>query len=94
MRRRSRGQGAAGGPFHLAGEEGVPIKEIAGLIGARLGLPVVSKSGADAEAHFAWFARFAAMDAAASAERTRARLGWTPQGPDLLSDLEAAGCFA
>jgi hypothetical protein len=51
-------------------------------------LPVVSVSGEEAQAHFGWLGMFAGVDMPASSALTRQRLGWTPQGPSLLSDLE------
>ncbi len=86
--------GAEGGPFHAVDEQGVPLKDIAALIGRRLGVPVVSKSGQEAEAHFGWFAMFAAMDGQATSERTRSRLGWAPQQPGLMADLDHPAYFA
>jgi nucleoside-diphosphate-sugar epimerase len=86
-------RGVAGGPFHAVADEGVPFKEIAGVIGQRLGVPVVSKSPEQAGEHFGWFARFAAMDAPTSSERTRAALGWRPTQPGLIADLDRARYF-
>lgn len=82
-------RGAAGGPFHAVAEEGVAFKDIAEVIGRRLNLPVVAKSADEATDHFGLFARFAGMDVAASSDRTRERLGWSPQHPGLLADIEA-----
>ena len=87
-------RGAADGPYHAVAEEGVPFKEIAEVIGRRLGLPVVSMSGGEAGAHFKWFAGFAAMQMAASSARTRECLGWQPQHPGLLADLDQPHYFA
>ncbi|WP_420962750.1 SDR family oxidoreductase [Brucella sp. IR073] len=85
--------GAAGGPFHAAAEEGVSFKEIATIIGRRLDLPVVSLTPEEAADHFGWFRIFAPLDAPASSTRTRATLGWEPQGPGLIEDIEKAGYF-
>jgi nucleoside-diphosphate-sugar epimerase len=79
--------------YHAVAEEGVPFREIAGVIGRRLNLPTVSVTGADVEAHFAWFARFAQIDAAASSAKTRQSLGWHPTEPALLDDLDSAAYF-
>jgi nucleoside-diphosphate-sugar epimerase len=82
-----------GARWHATDEEGVPMREIAAAIGRGLGVPVVSKTPAEAAAHFGWFARFAAMDAPASNARTRAALGWAPTRPGLLEDLALPAYF-
>ncbi len=92
--RRAIEQGAGGVRHHAVAEEGVPFKAIAEVIGRRLGLPVASIAPAEADAHFGWFGRFAAMDAPASSERTRRVLGWTPTQPALLADLDRPDYFA
>ena len=81
-------QGASSGRYHAIAEEGVPFNEIAEVIGKRLGVPVVSKSTAEAEQHFGWFARFAAVDVPTSSAKTRAALGWAPKEKGLIEDLD------
>ena len=81
-------KGLPPGRYHAVAEEGVPFKEIAGVIGRRLGVPVVSKSPEEAGAHFGWFAHFAAIDCPASSALTRERLGWRPTQPGLIADLD------
>ncbi|WP_445222027.1 SDR family oxidoreductase [Bradyrhizobium sp. Pa8] len=81
-------QGATARRYHAIAEEGVPFKTIAEVIGKRLGVPVVSKSADDAEAHFGWFARFAAVDVPTSSAKTRALLGWSPKEKGLIEDLD------
>jgi len=73
--------------FHAVAEEGIPFREIATAIGQGLQVPVVSKDGQDAEAHFGWFKYFAAIDCAASSDQTRKSLGWEPSQPGLFDDL-------
>ncbi len=70
--------------YYAVGEEGVAFKQIAEVIGRRLGLPVESR----APEHFGWFAAFAGADVPASSARTRALLGWEPTGPGLLADID------
>lgn len=86
--------GATGGPFHAIAEEGVPMKEIAEAIGLGLNMPVVSKSLEDAAEHFGWFARFASVDCPSSSTRTRSLLGWVPEHPSLLADMENPAYFS
>ena len=78
----------AGARYHAVAEEGVPVRRIAEVIGAGLGVPAVSLSPAEAADHFGWLAPFAGLDMPASSAWTRERLGWEPTGPDLLADLE------
>lgn len=85
--------GAEGGPFHAVADEGVPFREIAAVIGRRLGLPVASLSPQEAEGHFGWFAPFAAIDCPAASDRTRVLLGWRPVQPGLLADLDHPAYF-
>jgi nucleoside-diphosphate-sugar epimerase len=83
----------AGARYHAMAEEGVPFRDIAGVIGRRLGVPVVGKSPDEAAAHFGWFAMFAGMDVPTSSERTRALLGWQPTQPGLLADIDRPAYF-
>ena len=79
--------------YHAVADEGVPFREIAGVIGRRLNLPVSSVSGDALDAHFGWFARFAQIDAPASSAKTRQSLGWHPTEPGLIADLDSAAYF-
>lgn len=74
--------------YHAVAEEGVPMKEIAQVLGEGLKLPVVSLTEAEAPAHFGWLAMFAHRDMPASSTWTRKELGWNPTGPSMLSDLK------
>jgi nucleoside-diphosphate-sugar epimerase len=86
-------RGAAGGPFHAVDEEGVPFKAIAEVIGRRLNIPVVSRSPEEAGEHFGWFTMFAGIDAPTSSNRTRSTLGWKPEQPGLLEDIDHPAYF-
>lgn len=79
----------AGAHYHAVAEEGVPAREIAEVIGAGLGVPVVSLSPEEAREHFGWLAMFVGLDMPASSAWTRQRLGWEPTGPGLIADLRA-----
>ena len=81
-------QGRAGERFNAVAEEGVPARDIAAAVGKGLGVPVVSLSPEQASEHFGWLGFFVGMDLPASSAWTRERLGWRPQGPGLITDLE------
>ena len=51
-------QAPAGSTLHAVADEGVPIRDIAEVIGRHLDLPVVAISPEDAAAHFSWLAGF------------------------------------
>ncbi len=86
-------KGAAEARYHGVAEEGVPVRDIAGVIGRRLNVPVVSTSPEEAAGHFGWFAHFAALDNPASSQQTRELLGWRPKQPALIPDLDRARYF-
>ncbi len=75
----------AGTSWHAVADEGDAVRDIAAVIGRRLGLPVESRP----EAEFGPFGPIFAMDQPASAAHTREALGWTPTHPGLLEDLHA-----
>jgi nucleoside-diphosphate-sugar epimerase len=79
---------AAGARYHAVAEEGVPFRDIAGVIGRRLTVPVVALAREEAASHFGWFAHFAAMDNPTSSARTREMLGWQPREQGLIADLD------
>ncbi len=86
--------GAAEPRYHAVAEEGITFRKIAELIGRRLNVPVVSKTGDEAAEHFGWFSHFAGMDSPSSSARTADVLGWKPTQPDLLADLDQDTYFA
>lgn len=86
-------KGQAGAVYHAVGEEGVPFRDIATAIGKGCGLPVVSKTPPEAPEHFGWFSGFAGMNIQASSDRTQDELGWSPEQPDLISDLSLSNYF-
>jgi nucleoside-diphosphate-sugar epimerase len=80
-------RGQAGARYNAVGEEGVALRDIAEAIGAGLKMPVESIKPEEAPEYFGWMAHLATIDLAASSALTRKLLGWTPTGPDLLTDL-------
>jgi nucleoside-diphosphate-sugar epimerase len=83
----------AGTRVHAIAEEGIAFRDIAETIGRRLDLPVDGVSPEEADAHFGWIGRIAALDIPASSELTRERLGWEPTEPGLIADLEEGHYF-
>jgi nucleoside-diphosphate-sugar epimerase len=86
-------KGAEGGRFHGVADEGIAFRDLATIIGQHLQVPVVSKSAAEALAHFDWMARFAGLDLAASSTLTQQELDWQPTHIGLLADLAQGHYF-
>ncbi len=80
-------KGTAGARYHAVAEEGVALKDIATAIGRGLNMPVISIAQEQAQEHFGFLGFFAGRDAHISSAQTRAKLGWNPTGPTLLTDL-------
>ena len=80
-------KGEPGARYNASVEEGVAARDIAEAIGKGTGLPVRSVAPDEVERYFGWMAPFAGLDMVASNDWTRARLGWAPTGPALLTDL-------
>jgi nucleoside-diphosphate-sugar epimerase len=83
----------AGSRMHGVGDEGVPFRDIAGVIGRHLNLPVVSISREEADAHFGWISFAASADNPTSSALTQERLGWRPMHLALILDLEQGHYF-
>ncbi|MFI8072045.1 SDR family oxidoreductase [Streptomyces sp. NPDC086033] len=83
----------AGVRLHAIGDEGVPFREIAEIVGRGLGVPVASVDPENAMDHFGWLGHFAAIDMRASGTLTRKLLDWQPEQPALIPDLEAGHYF-
>jgi nucleoside-diphosphate-sugar epimerase len=82
--------GTLGSRYHAVAEEGIPLREIATVIGGRLNVPVVGKSPEEATKHFGWLGQMVGLDSATSSAQTQKRLGWRPTQIDLVADLEQA----
>ena len=77
-------QAEPGTSWHAVADEGDRVRDIAAVIGRRLGLPVES---VPAEA-FGVLGPIFATDQPSSSTRTRQALSWNPKHPSLLEDLE------
>jgi nucleoside-diphosphate-sugar epimerase len=77
-------QAPAGTAWHAVDDEGDAVRDIAAVIGRRLGLPVES---VPPETYGPLGVIFAA-DQPSSSAHTREALGWQPTHPHLLEDLE------
>jgi nucleoside-diphosphate-sugar epimerase len=77
-------QAKGGTSWHAVADEGDAVRDIATVIGRRLGLPVES---VPAET-FGPLGPIFATDQPSSSTQTRETLGWQPTHPSLLEDLE------
>lgn len=84
---------SAGSRLHAVGDEGIPVRQIAGTIGRHLGVPTASTPPKKAAAHFGWLAQSITIDNPTSSARTRQLLGWEPSHPDLIADLDQGHYF-
>jgi|SRR5450756_1304504 len=82
----------AGAQLYAAAEEGIPVREIAEVIGRRLGIPAVSVPAGEAADHFKGFP-FITMDITMPNADTRQLLGWEPSHPGLIADLDDGHYF-
>lgn len=77
-------QAEAGTSWHAVADEGDKVRDIAAVIGRRLGLPV--ESGASGT--YGPLGPISATGQPSSSTHTRRALGWEPKHPSLLEDLE------
>jgi nucleoside-diphosphate-sugar epimerase len=77
-------QAEAGTAWHAVADEGDKVRDIAAVIGRRLGLPVESVPTES----FGPLGPIFAADQPSSSTHTRQALGWEPKHPSLLEDLE------
>jgi nucleoside-diphosphate-sugar epimerase len=83
----------AGQRLHAVGDEGVPFRDIAEVIGGHLNLPVASISPEEADAHFGFLASLVSLDNPTTGALTRELLGWQPTHPGLIDDLDKGHYF-
>jgi nucleoside-diphosphate-sugar epimerase len=78
----------SGAQLPAAAEDGITVREIAATIGRRLGIPTESIPAERAADHFGAFASFMTLGLTVSGQASRKLLGWAPEQPGLLADLE------
>ena len=83
----------AGSRLHGVGDEGVPFRDIAEVIGRHLDVPLAPIAPEDADGHFGFLGAFVRLDNPTSNALTRERLGWNPGHPALIPDLEQGHYF-
>jgi nucleoside-diphosphate-sugar epimerase len=83
----------AGTRLHGVGDEGVPVREIAEVIGRHLNVPVTSVTGDQVAEHFGFLGAFFAADLPASSALTQQMLAWHPVQPGLIADLDEGHYF-
>ncbi|MBV8787855.1 MAG: SDR family oxidoreductase [Mycobacterium sp.] len=82
----------AGTRLHGVADEGVPFRDIAGVIGRHLDVPTVGVSTEEA-AHLGFLAGFAPLDNPTSSALTQKVVDWHPERPGLIEDLDAGHYF-
>jgi len=82
-------QAPAGSRLHAVADEGVPTRDIAGVIGRHLNLPVASVPAED----FGFLGMILSIDQSASSALTRELLRWQPVQPGLIEDLDKGHYF-
>jgi nucleoside-diphosphate-sugar epimerase len=74
----------AGTAWHAVADQGDAVRDIAAVIGRRLGLPVEAVP----QQNFGLLGPIFATDQPSSSTHTQQTLGWQPRHPSLLEDLE------
>jgi nucleoside-diphosphate-sugar epimerase len=83
----------AGARLHGVGDEGVPVRDIAEVIGRHLALPVTTISPDGASDHFGFLGVFFSADVPVSSEKTQKLLDWQPEHTGLIADLDEGHYF-
>jgi nucleoside-diphosphate-sugar epimerase len=91
--RRALESAPAGTRLHGVGDEGIPFRQIAEVMGRHLDVPVVSIDPEDAGPRFGPLAHLVVLDNPTSNARTREVLDWAPTHVGLIGDLEEGHYF-
>lgn len=82
-----------GSRLHAVDDEGIPLSRIAEAIAGRVGVPSESIPAEGVAEHFGPLAFVIALDNPTSSAHTRRVLGWEPEHPGLLADLDEGHYF-
>jgi nucleoside-diphosphate-sugar epimerase len=88
-------KGPAGKTWHAVAEEGIPLREVAEAIAARLGVSAVSIPADElmVPGHFGSLSAVVTLDLPASSAITRQVLAWEPAQPGLIANLDNGNYF-
>ncbi|KAI1275662.1 putative oxidoreductase [Xylaria sp. FL0933] len=86
-------KGKAGSVYHAVADEGVCTKDIAEVLGKKLGIPITPLSQKEALENFGQMVAAMGADNPSSSVTTRKQLGWNPVQPSLLEYLESEACL-
>ncbi len=84
----------AGSRLHGVGDEGVPFRDIAEVIGRHLDLPVEAIDAGSANEHFGFLGPLVVLDNPTSSAHTQQLVGWQPTHVGLIEDLDEGHYFA
>jgi len=86
-------QAPAGTVLHAIGDEAVPLRQLAEIIGRHLDLPATSIPVERAAEHWGFIGLIFALDTPATSVVAQKLLDWQPTQPGLVADLEAGHYF-
>jgi nucleoside-diphosphate-sugar epimerase len=84
----------AGSRLHGVGDEGVPFRDIATVIGRHLDVAVEPIDAGSAIEHFGFLGPLVVLDNPTSSAHTQQLLGWQPTHAGLIDDLDEGHYFA
>ncbi|MBV8215175.1 MAG: SDR family oxidoreductase [Verrucomicrobia bacterium] len=86
-------KGEPGAKYHGVDETGVPFRDIASKIAAKLQIPTSSYPTPKSAKHLGFLSNFVGLDNPSSSKWTQQTLGWKPTGPGLLADIDQPDYF-
>ena len=84
----------AGTRLHAVGDEGIPFRQIAETIARNLNVPTASIPADEAAGHFGFLGMLVQLDDPTSSALTQELMGWKPEHPGLIEDLNQGHYFA